>query len=69
MQLKNEEGIAEDSAEGWLVFPPAVVSDGIGILNGAVFFLEFKEPGQKPRPSQQLLHDAVPGMHKIIYHA
>lgn len=67
-QLEYEEGIANElRAKGWVVFSPTVVCDRVGVKDDRVFFLEFKRTGQVLRPSQQLIHDMVPRMCRIIY--
>jgi hypothetical protein len=66
--MDYEEGIAvELRGQGWTIFSPTVVCDRVGVKEGAVFFLEFKRKGQALRPAQQLIHDYVPNMYRIIY--
>jgi hypothetical protein len=67
-QLAYEEGIANEfRTKGWTIFSPTVVCDRVGVKKGRVFFLEFKRPGQVLRPSQQLIHDLVPHMYRVVY--
>lgn len=67
-QLEYEEGIARElRAQGWAVFSPTVVCDRVGVKKGKVYFLEFKRKGQTLRQFQQLIHDLVPNMYKVIY--
>jgi len=68
-QIANEENIANELRKtGWVVFSPLVVCDRIGVKDNMVYFLEFKKPGQKLRPRQELIHDLVPDMYRVIFH-
>jgi hypothetical protein len=67
-QLAYEEGIANElRSTGWAVFSPTVVCDRVAVVNGKVYFVEFKRLGQELRPAQQLIHDLVPNMYEIIF--
>lgn len=46
-------------AQGFEVFAPSVVCDRVAIKDGAVWFVEFKKPGQSLRPAQQKVKSAA----------
>lgn len=67
-QLDHEEAEASKlRAEGYEVYSPTVVCDRIAVRDGKVFFVEFKQPGQRLRPGQQKVHDLVPKMYLIKF--
>lgn len=67
-QLDHEESEANKlRAEGFEVFSPTTVCDRVAVKDGKVFFVEFKQPGQKLRPGQQRIHDLIPEMYMIRF--
>ena len=46
--------------EGYEVYSPTVVCDRIAVRDGAVFFVEFRLPGQSLRPGQARIQSLVP---------
>ena len=67
-QIKHEE--AESNrlrAEGYEVFSPTVVCDRIAVKVDKVFFVEFKQPGQKLREGQKRIQELVPNQYLIRY--
>jgi hypothetical protein len=67
-QIEHEVQMAKAlEAEGFEVLSPTVVCDRIAVRDGKVYFVEFKRVGQKLRPGQQKIHDAVPEMYLIRY--
>ena len=66
-QMDMEETAANRlRKDGWGLLSPTVVCDRIGIKNEAVFFIEFKKPGQKLSPSQERVRTLVE--HYIVAH-
>lgn len=54
--------------EGYEVFSPTVVCDRVAVMNGNVYFVEFKKNGQLLRPGQARIQSLVPYNYLVIYH-
>jgi len=67
-QIAHEEAEANRlRAKGYEVFSPTVVCDRIAIKDGKVFFVEFKQPGQRLRDAQRRLRDTEPDRYLVFY--
>lgn len=67
-QMEMEEDAANRLRKnGWKIFSPTVVCDGIGIRSNQVFFIEFKKPGRKLRENQEKIKKLVNNYRVIHY--
>lgn len=68
-QIELERSLADElEQDGYDVFSPTVVCDRIAVINGKLFFVEFKKRGQDLRPGQALVQKLVPENYMIVYH-